>query len=388
MGKLAQSTIKYLIEASFTANGVVEKPDVIGAIFGQTEGLLGQDMDLRELQKTGRIGRIEVNIKTDKGGTTGSITIPSSLDGSETALIAAAIETIERIGPCESQIKVNVVKDIRTAKRDYVVDRAKEILEKLIEQAPESEVLTESVKESVRTSEITEYKGLECGPNVMDSDEVIVVEGRADVINLLRNGIKNAVAVGGTTIPEQLSGITRGKKVTVFLDGDRGGDLILKELMHLIKIDNIVRAPDGKEVEELTNKEIHNALRKKNKVAATSTKHKTVEKKIVSEKKIHKTLEPKIKEKALDILDKMIGTRAAYIFNEKMKMEGKLPLNRFLKESKELKDAKIVIVDGTITDDMIKVAEACSINFLISESTDKTLKSKSTIIYTRSELSI
>ena len=129
MAKLAQSTIKYLIEADFSANGVVEKPDVIGAIFGQTEGLLGQDLDLRELQRTGRIGRIEVNLKEDKGTTSGTIQIPSSLDASETSLIAAAVETIERIGPCESSIKLRAIKDIRMVKRDYVVDRAKEILQ-------------------------------------------------------------------------------------------------------------------------------------------------------------------------------------------------------------------------------------------------------------------
>ena len=384
MGKLAQSTIKYLIEASFTANGVVEKPDVIGAIFGQTEGLLGQDMDLRELQRTGRIGRIEVDIKSEKGTTNGTISIPSSLDGSETALIAAAIETIERIGPCESQIKVKVVKDIRMVKRDYVVDRAKEILQKLIEQVPESEVLTESVKESVRTSEITELKGFECGPEAVDSDEIIIVEGRADVLNLLKNGIKNAIAIGGATIPKEIAEVVEGKKITVFLDGDRGGDLILKELMHFIKVDNIVRAPDGKEVEELTQKEIYKALRKKEKPTSAMKKAST-EKITVVEKKREKTLDPKIKEKAFSILDKMIGTRAAYIFDEKMKMLGKLPMNRFTKDNKELKDSAIVLVDGSITEDIYKTAETCSVNFLIGETADKNFKPKKTIIYTRSE---
>ena len=384
MGKLAQSTIKYLIEASFTANGVVEKPDVIGAIFGQTEGLLGQDMDLRELQRTGRIGRIEVNIKTDKEGTTGTITIPSSLYSSETSLIAAAIETIERIGPCESKIKIEAVKDIRMLKRDYVVDRAKEILQNLIEQVPETDVLTENIKESVRTSEITEYKGFECGPEAIDSGDVIIVEGRADVLNLLRNGIKNAIAVGDATIPRRITEITTGKKTTVFLDGDRGGDLILKELMQFIKIDNIVRAPDGKEVEELTKKEIYKALRKKEK-APKMLKKPIVEKSI--ERTKEKSLDLKTKEKALDILDKMIGTRAAYIFDEKMKMMGKLPLNRFTKDNKELQNARIVLVDGSITEDMLKIAETCDVNFLIADRSDKSFRSKKTVIYTRSDLS-
>jgi DNA primase len=144
---------------------VVEKPDVIGAVFGQTEGLLGQDLDLRELQRTGRIGRIEVNLKESKGRTSGIIIIPSSLDTSETALIAAAIETIERIGPCEANIKLKNIKDIRVVKREYVVDRAKKILKKLLEEIPETNMLTEEIQESVRVSEISEYKGLECGPS-------------------------------------------------------------------------------------------------------------------------------------------------------------------------------------------------------------------------------
>jgi len=246
MAKLAQSTIKYLIEADFTANGVVEKPDVIGAIFGQTEGLLGQDLDLRELQRSGRIGRIEVTLKTGKGKTKGKITIPSSLDGSETALVAAAIETIERIGPCDSYIKLVAVKDIRAVKRDYVVNRAKKILSKLLdEELPSTIELTETIKESVRASEITEFEGLPCGADVLNSDSIILVEGRADVLNLLKNGIKNVIAIGGTKISRPIVDLTKEKTTTIFLDGDRGGDLILKEMLQLTNIDFVARAPEG-----------------------------------------------------------------------------------------------------------------------------------------------
>ena len=48
------------MQANFEIEGVVEKPDVIGAVFGQTEGLFGPELELRELQKSGRIGRIEI----------------------------------------------------------------------------------------------------------------------------------------------------------------------------------------------------------------------------------------------------------------------------------------------------------------------------------------
>jgi DNA primase len=374
MAKLAQSTIKYLIEADFTANGVVEKPDVIGAIFGQTEGLLGQDLDLRELQRSGRIGRIEVNLKEAKGKTSGRIVIPSSLDGSETALIAAAIETIERIGPCESYIKLKAVKDIRAVKRDYVIDRAKGILSKLLsEELPNATELTEKVKESVRTSEITEYNGLPCGSGISTSEEIILVEGRADVLNLLKQGIKNVVAIGGTTIPEQIIELCKVKITTVFLDGDRGGDLILKELLQLINVNYVARAPEGKEVEELTSKEIFKALRNKNPTEQTPLETK-------------KDLDPRIRKKISTILDKMVGTRAAYIFDESMKLKSKIPLNQFTEKNERLSKARVIILDGNITDNIVSVAEACDVSFLIGAKSDKNYKTKSLIIYTKNDL--
>jgi len=264
MGKLAQSTIKYLIEAEFSTDGIVEKPDVIGAVFGQTEGLLGEDLDLRELQRTGRIGRIDVEINSEEGKTSGKILIPSSLNSSETALIAASLETIERIGPCNSKIKVKSVKDVRKDKRDFVVKRAKNILQNLfIEELPSTPALTEEIKETVRTTQIQEYEGLPCGPDVFISDEIVVVEGRADVLNLLKNGIKNVIAIGGTTIPKSIANLTKERITTLFVDGDRGGDLIVKELLQIGDVDYIAKAPDGKEVEELSKKEIFKCLRER-----------------------------------------------------------------------------------------------------------------------------
>ena len=374
MAKLAQSTIKYLIEADFIANGVVEKPDVIGAIFGQTEGLLGQDLDLRELQRSGRIGRIEVTLKTGKGKTKGKISIPSSLDGSETALIAAAIETIERIGPCESYIKLVAVKDIRAVKREYVVDRAKKILSKLLdEELPSTMDLTEKIKESVRTAEITEYEGLPCGTEVLSSDDIIIVEGRADVLNLLKNGIKNAIAMDGTKISESLINLIKEKTTTLFLDGDRGGDLILKEILQLTNIDYVARAPEGKEVEELTKKEIFKALRDRV----------TMEQ---SKPDLKKDLPLKVKKKIGEVLDKMIGTRAAYIFDESMKLLGKIPLTQFTEGNKRLDKAKIIVIDGTINNNILNIAESHNIDFLIANSSENGLKPHLLKIYTKEQL--
>jgi DNA primase len=264
MGKLAQSTIKYLIEAEFSAEGIVEKPDVIGAIFGQTEGLLGQDLDLRELQRTGRIGRIDVEISNENGKTKGKIYLPSSLDSSETALIAASLETIERIGPCTASVKVISVKDVRVVKREFMLNRAKDILSKLMtEEIPPTSALTDAIKEGIKTAQIRDYFGLPAGPDVETSDEIIIVEGRADVLNLLKNGIKNVVAIEGAKIPQPIIDLTKEKITTLFVDGDRGGDLIIKEMFQVAEVDYIAMAPIDKEVEELTKKEIFKALREK-----------------------------------------------------------------------------------------------------------------------------
>ncbi|AMM54480.1 DNA primase DnaG [Pyrococcus kukulkanii] len=265
-GKDDFGTTKYIIHAEFEANGVVERPDVVGAIFGQTEGLLGDDLDLRELQKTGRIGRIKVEVHTKAGKTYGTILVPSSLDRVETAIIAAALETIDRVGPCEAKIRVIKIEDVRATKRKYIIERAKEILETLMEEEiPETQELVEEVRKAVREMELIEYgpEKLPAGPHVPFSDSIIVVEGRADVLNLLRHGIKNAIAVEGTSIPETIIRLSKERIVTAFTDGDRGGELILKELLQVADIDYVARAPEGKEVEELTKKEIIKALRSK-----------------------------------------------------------------------------------------------------------------------------
>jgi len=265
MAKLAPTSTKYMIKAKIKADGVIEKPDVIGAVFGQTEGLLGSDLDLRELQRSGRIGRIEVEIKSKEGKSEGEINIPSSLDASETAMIAATLETIDRVGPCKAEIELLSVEDMRSEKRKYVVDKAKDILKDLVETGiPDTEAISEEIKEAVRTQEISSYQGLPCGPNLTDADSIVIVEGRADVLNLLKFGIRNTIAIEGTSIPNPIVELVKEKVVTLFTDGDRGGQLIAKELMQKApEIDFFASAPEGKEVEELTKKEVHKALRDK-----------------------------------------------------------------------------------------------------------------------------
>ena len=266
MNSIDPNATKYLVRAKINADGVVDKPDVVGAIFGQTEGLLGDDLDLRDLQKSGRIGRIEVEVACKGGKSDGIITMASSLDQVETSIISAALETIDRVGPCKASIKVIGIEDVRITKREKIVDRAKELLAELVEQARDTgSNLANNIRQSVQVEEITTFGKERCpaGPNVKNSEAIIIVEGRSDVLNLLRAGIKNAVAVEGTNIPKSIQDLSRERVTTAFVDGDRGGELILRELFQTSEIDFVARAPRSQEVEELTAKALVKCLRNK-----------------------------------------------------------------------------------------------------------------------------
>ncbi|MXR41213.1 DNA primase [Halobaculum sp. WSA2] len=255
---------KYLIHARITADGVVERSDVVGAVFGQTEGLLGDELDLRDLQQSSKIGRIDVQIDSENGQSFGEITIASGLDKVETSILAASLEAITRVGPCEARVEVADIEDMRTAKRREVVERAKELLTSSFDESvmDSTEILSE-VREANRVERIDEYRGLPAGPRVHDSDAIVVVEGRADVLTLLKYGIKNGVAVEGTNVPDAVADLTAERTVTAFLDGDRGGELILRELAQVGDVDYVAFAPDGHSVEDLSRHELMAALREK-----------------------------------------------------------------------------------------------------------------------------
>jgi DNA primase len=350
-------TTKYLVRANLEANGVVERPDVVGAIFGQTEGLLGGELDLRELLKTGRIGRIKVDLKSEQGKTNGIITIPSSLDRVETAIIAAALETIERIGPCEANIKVERIQDVRDTKRKFILERAKEILRKFDETAFESQELTERVKETFRAEEISEYQGLPAGPAVEDSDAVIIVEGRADVLNLLRAGIKNTVAVEGTSIPPAVIELSKNKTVTAFLDNDRGGDLILKELLQVAEVDYIARAPPNRSVEDMTRKEIMKTLRDKT----------PVDRALFERKEEPSAEKPEAEElKPLgETLKKLQNSLKALLLGEDFQPIAEVPVKDLRGRLAEISGAAAIVFDGVVTQELMEAAASRGVKYLV-----------------------
>jgi len=381
MGKCEEiSTTKYLIYAQIEANGIVEKPDVVGAIFGQTEGLLSNDLELRELQKTGRIGRIKVNINSNGGRSKGEIIIPSSLDRVETAILAASLETINRVGPCEAYIQVFKIDDIRAVKRRKVVDRAKELYKGMMEEVtPESLKMIEEVKEAMRIHEITEFgdERLPAGPNVSTSDAILVVEGRADVLNLLKYGVKNAIAVEGVSVPKTVAELTRNKTVTAFVDGDRGGELILKELLQVGEVDYVTRAPRGKEVEDLEKEEVIVALR--DKIPVEQMYHDLgvkVDKIEVNEKE--KT-EDKVKVMK-NILKELEGTGNAEIFDDALNILKEVKVENLYDELKNIDNHTYsVVFDGVVSQRLIDIAKEKGLKHIVAVKMSSVVKKPSTI---------
>jgi DNA primase len=360
-------TVKYVIRAKFGVEGVVEKPDVIGAVFGQTEGLFGTELDLRELQKSGRIARIEIDLRSEKDKTDGSIIIPTSLDRVSTAIIAASIESIDRIGPCQAIVNLVKIDDVRETKRKAIIERAKEILHSWnLEKRPETEEIFREVSEILKTTKVETYgpDKLPAGPEVNSSKEIIIVEGRADVIVLLKLGIQNVIALEGVKVPETIIRLTKEKECTAFLDGDHGGDLILKELLQVASIKYVARAPSGKEVEDLTSKEIENALQKKIPIEeARGGKQ--------PKKKRKKVLVPK---EIVDAASKLKGTLEAILLNEQMKEVGRMPVSELADKIREAENVNTVVFDGVTTQRLIDVASEKNIKFLVAARISEVVK--------------
>lgn len=402
-GDFDNSTAKYVIRAKIEIDGVVDKPDVVGAIFGQTEGLLGEDLDLRELQRSGRIGRIQIGIKSEKGKSKGEIVIPVSMDRTATAILAASMETVDRVGPCSADVTLQKVEDIRGAKRRRVVSRAISILKGWEEEiAPGADEITDAVTKANKRG-ITKYgeDKLPAGPSVSESDEVIIVEGRADVINLMKSGVTNTISAEGTNIPESISELSKekGKEITAFLDGDRGGDLILRELMQVADIDYIARAPKGKEVEDLDRKAVSRALKRKipakqalsllekdkkkeeekkeisrKKRTPSKKKEKKPSRKKKEERKPRKKRPPERKKKRVNKVyvkkaKELKESFKAAVFDRKDNLVKECKAAELTDVLNSLDEAKAIVLDGVVTQRLVDTAKAKGVKIIIAAAT-------------------
>ncbi len=343
----------------------MEKPDVIGAVFGQTEGLFGPELDLRELQKSGRIGRIEIQLQSKQDKTTGSITIPTSMDRVSTSLTAASIESINRVGPCAAKVTMEKIEDIREARRKLIIDRAKEILQQwTIESMPSVDEVFKELSDTLKVAKVESYgpEKLSAGPEVDVSKDVIIVEGRADVINLMRCGIYNLVAVEGAKVPETVKKLCKEKETTAFLDGDRGGDLILKELMQVTNVKHVARAPRGKEVEELNCKEIFDALERKVAIGSLAKPEKPAKK-------------VEVPKEFAQVVKDLEGTLEAVLLDENMEQLERLPVSQLADKIKETKDVTTIIFDGIITQRIVDMANEKNIKNIIASRISEAVKS-------------
>lgn len=422
------ATTKYLIKAHIKADGIVEKSDVVGAIFGQTEGLLGDELDLRELQRSARVGRIEVELESKNGKSEGIITLPTSLDKVETVIIAAAFESIDRVGPCKAKITADEVEDVRVVRRKQVIERAKQLLNKVMEEGKaEGESIADNVRQAVQVEEITNYGPDHCpaGPNIEKSDAIILVEGRRDVLNLLKYGIKNIIAVGGTNIPKSIMELTKERITTAFVDGDRGGELILKELLQTADIDFVARAPQTREVEEIPQKLIMKALKnkipaeqyaemydikfeRKDKTGNEKQNHQAQQHGNKKDKKDDKKESKQQKSKGDSdkkqskqpekisaeqqkkygkILKDISGSLKAVLFDKNNKELKKIPVRELTDSLKKSNNISVVVFDGIITQRLLDIANNKNVKEIVGIKLGNVVKKPSSVrVLTKKDL--
>jgi DNA primase len=406
--------VKYHVKLKFEVDGIVEKADIIGAIFGQTEGLLGPEMNLNELQKVSKVGRIEVNVDTKSNTTKGDALLPMSTDISTAALISAAIESIDKVGPFQGKFLLVGIDDIRAIKKKVIVDRAKKIIQEWATKTiSEGEEMLRDVYDASKPGKLTTFgkAQLACGTGVFESPYIILVEGRADVINLLRAGFDNSIAIEGAKIDETITNLTSGKKVIAFLDGDRAADLILKELQGLVKIDKVFRAPTGKEVEECTPLEISEILKD---VAETASEQleapvqqqqKSIRKprtngnnnsasayQEVSHSNTHNgekvNDDPQITSAVKEVYPQINETLEALILDNSMQVLLKVPVSEIIKRLDSLEGARFLVMDGIITQRLIDAAYSAGIEYVVGHRMAELKKSPEITVRTFDQIGI
>jgi DNA primase len=415
--------VKYHVKLKFEVDGLVEKADIIGAIFGQTEGLLGPEMNLNELQKVSKVGRIEVNVDTKSNIAKGDAVIPMSTDISTAALIAAAIESIDKVGPFQAKFILMGIDDIRAIKKKIIVDRAKRIVQEWATKTiSEGEEMLKDVYDASKPGKLTAFgkAQLACGTGVFDSEWIILVEGRADVINLLRAGFDNAIAIEGAKVDETIIKLTEGKRVVAFLDGDRAGDLILKELQGIVKIDNVLRAPSGREVEECTPLEIAEILRDAIAQPAITRHAKprgnpqvhyerkfdfreerdelnqnhTLESPaaIESDQGDKEILQTDRNEELISTVQNVFSeineTLEAVLLDSTMRILVKVPVSDIVKRLDNSEGGRFLVMDGIVTQRLIDAADRAGIEYIIGHRAMVTKKPSSVRVHTFEELGI
>ena len=374
--------VKYHVKLSYEVDGLVERADIIGAIFGQTEGLLGPEMNLNELQRVSKVGRIEVDSKSTANTTNGGAVIPMSTDIDTCALIAAGIESIDKVGPFDCKFKLESIDDVRAAKKDDIVKRAKEIKQRwATKTVSEGENMLKDVHQG-DAGKLTTYgdSKLTCSSGVFDSPWIILVEGRADVINLLRAGYDNVIAIEGAKIDESIKELCKNKEnVVAFLDGDRAGGFILKELTSVVNLDYELQADNGVEVEELTPQRLDEIL-------------KPVKEEIESGGPAPVTLKNEddkpTAELAAKVFTELNETLEAVALDGDQKEIFKVPISEVVSKLSTQSGIKYLLLDGIITQRLLEGAKNAGIECVIGHRVAKLSNSDGLTLKTFGDLGV
>jgi DNA primase len=357
--------VKYLVKLKFEVDGVVERADVIGAIFGQTEGLFGPEMNLNELQKTWKVGRIEINLESKNDKTRGEVLIPMSTDIGTAALIAAAVESVDKVGPCSARFTVGTIEDVRAVKRKQIVDRAKLIVREWgSKTASEGDNVLKDVSESTKRARVINYglENLPAGPGVYTSDLVYLVEGRADVVLFLRAGIENVAALEGTSVPDSIKELGKKKRLIAVLDGDRGGDLIEKELAQVVRVEKVIRAPPGKEVEELTPIDVINMIKGVEAPTPSGRRERPQE-------RAAEAADEPVVVKTRELFPSLNGTLEAILLDEGLHEVGRYPISELVQKMESTSGAHFLVFDGIVTQRLVDSATKVGVKGIIGHRT-------------------
>jgi len=373
--------VKYHVKLSYEVDGLVERADIIGAIFGQTEGLLGPEMNLNELQRVSKVGRIEVIAKSTSNTTNGNAVIPMSTDIDTCALIAAGIESIDKVGPFDCKFTLDAIDDVRAAKKDDIVRRAKEIKQKwATKTVSEGETMLNDVHQG-DSGKLSTYgpSKLTCSSGVFNSKWIILVEGRADVINLLRAGYDNVLAIEGAKIDESIKELCSEKDTVVaFIDGDRAGGFILKELKSVVTLDYELQADTGVEVEELTPQRLSEILQP----IADEIKNGKPAPKLNSED------DKSIADVASKIFPNLNETLEAVALDGDQNEIFKVPISEVVSKLSSQSGIKYLLLDGIITKRLLEGAKNAGIECVVGHRVAKLSNSDGMTLKTFADLGV
>lgn len=274
-GKIIEKKVKFVNNCNFkiifdftVKGGEVKNHDLIGVLFKKSRENY-ENLSLDRLMLIQKLGHIKVNLdkyKKDKNYQKGNVSIPVNLDKIDASLLAASISLINKIGPYNVSFNVKTIEDNTVATKLKIFKLAKEIhINKF--DTYDHDVIGDLRKELIRNSSKSELvqivPGSWIGRDFKKSEEIYLVEGRADIIRLSSMGIRNTISCNGVNISKEFITSIKNKNKTLLLDGDRGGSMILKKLADMTKVEYVVFIPVNTSVETVNKKDLITAINNK-----------------------------------------------------------------------------------------------------------------------------